>query len=270
MVRRLKKDVLTDLPKKTRREIHIDLTRKEKKELEIHFKDLEKLNAVLRSVQVASKRTREQAFKRQALISEMFRATARAKQRAVYDYVCGVVQDNADQKIIIFGFHMITLNALQNLMEQLKIPFIRIDGSTPQQERQPLVDEFQTGQPRIAILSIGACNSGLTLTACHYTIFAELTWTPSLLLQCEDRTHRIGQEEPCQYDYIIAKDTLDERVMKKIKNKNSLLQHIIDSDKQGNGFNIEQEDEYLRGDVQREEEEDARIESPRTKHARVV
>jgi len=277
MVRRLKKDVLSDLPKKIRKEVHVELTCKEKKELDEHFKELEKLNAILNKVQVANKRTRDMAFQRQSLISEMFRATARAKQRAVYDYVCGVVQDN-QQKIIIFGYHMITLDAIQNLAVKLKEPFIRIDGSTPQQDRQGLVDAFQDPKgPRLAILSIGACNSGLTLTACHYTIFAELTWTPSLLLQCEDRyvpfilffsvqiltpcffvyrTHRIGQDETCHYDYIIAKDSLDERVMKKIKNKHSLLDHIIDSKGNTNAFDINEEvevaceeDEYIQGEL---------------------
>ena len=187
MVRRLKKDVLGDLPKKIRKEVHIDLLKKEKKELEEQFVELKRLNVILQTVQVADKRTRDMAFSRQSLISEMFRSTARAKLRAVGEYVKGIIQDN-DQKIILFGFHMITLDNIQTISEQLKESFIRIDGSTPQQDRQGLVDAFQDPKgPRIAILSIGACNSGLTLTSCHYTVFAELTWTPSLLLQCEDR-----------------------------------------------------------------------------------
>ena len=147
-------------------------------------------------VTVTSEESRAKAFERQSLVSEMFRATARAKLKGVCDYVKGSCEDNADHKIILFGFHQITMDALEELVSnQLKERFIRIDGKTPQQERQPLVDAFQdpTG-PRIAILSIGACNSGLTLTACHHTVFCELTWTPSLLLQCEDRKFRVN---PC-------------------------------------------------------------------------
>jgi len=188
MVRRLKKDVLGDLPQKIRKEIHIDLTKKEKNELVHQFEELKKLNTILQNTTVANKRTRDMAFSRQALISEMFRATARAKIRGVAEYVSGVIQDNKDKKIIIFGFHMISLDNIQQLAEKLKEQFIRIDGSTAQQDRQGLVDAFQNPSgPRLAILSIGACNSGLTLTACNYTIFAELTWNPSILLQCEDR-----------------------------------------------------------------------------------
>ena len=52
------------------------------------------------------------------------------------------------------------------------------------------------------------------------------------------RTHRIGQELPCMYDYIIAEGTLDERVMSKIQTKNSLLSHIIDCNKDADNFNI--------------------------------
>ena len=184
MIRRLKKDVLKDLPNKMRRQVTIPLSKKEKKELETNFAELKQMNEVLNKVVVADQETRALAFKRQSLVSELFRCTARAKLKGVCDYVKGILQDNTDQKIILFGFHQITMNGLEELVsEQLKERFIRIDGKTPQMERQNLVDEFQDPKgPRIAILSIGACNSGITLTACHYTLFCELTWTPSLML----------------------------------------------------------------------------------------
>lgn len=184
MIRRLKRDVLRELPKKTRRQIAIPLSKKEKKELEKNFAELKQMNEVLNKVVIADQETRNLAFKRQSLISELFRCTARAKLKGVCDYVKGMLQDNMDQKIILFGYHQITMNGLEELVsEQLKERFIRIDGKTPQMERQNLVDEFQDPNgARIAILSIGACNSGITLTACHYTLFCELTWTPSLML----------------------------------------------------------------------------------------
>tara|TARA_B100000787_G_scaffold52395_2_gene37860 strand:- start:875 stop:2335 length:1461 start_codon:yes stop_codon:yes gene_type:complete len=182
MLRRLKRDVLKDLPRKMRKRVRVPLSRKESKELQEHFVKLRELNCLLSKVTVASQESRNKAFERQSLVSEMFRATARAKLKGVCDYVKGVCQDNA-HKIILFGFHQITMNALEELVSnQLKERFIRIDGKTPQLERQSLVDEFQDPNgARIAVLSIGACNSGITLTSCHYTIFCELTWTPSLM-----------------------------------------------------------------------------------------
>ena len=184
MIRRLKRDVLKDLPKKTRRQVTIPLSKKEKKELDVNFAKLKQLNEVLNKVVVADQETRNLAFQRQSLVSELFRCTARAKLKGVCDYVKGFLQDNTDQKIILFGYHQITMNALEALVsDQLNEQFVRIDGTTPQTERQGLVDAFQDpAGPRIGILSIGSCNSGITLTACHVTIFAELTWTPALML----------------------------------------------------------------------------------------
>jgi len=59
------------------------------------------------------------------------------------------------------------------------------------------------------------------------------------------RTHRIGQDSSCHYDYIIANGTLDERVMKKIQTKHSILDHIIDSKSNTDGFNIAETEEIL-------------------------
>jgi SWI/SNF-related matrix-associated actin-dependent regulator 1 of chromatin subfamily A len=264
MIRRLKKDVLKDLPRKLRKHVSVPLSGSEGKELQKHFVQLKQLNNFLNKVVVATQETRHLAFQRQSLISEMFRATARAKLKGVRDYVKGVLQDNADQKIILFGFHQITMNSLEELVRAvLKERFIRIDGKTPQMERQGLVDDFQSASgPRVAILSIGACNSGITLTACHYTIFCELTWTPSLMLQCEDRTHRIGQEQVCHYDYLCASESLDERVLNKIQSKFGLLDRIIDGKGNSDGFDI---GENL--DFERVFEEDAS--APEAKRAKV-
>lgn len=251
MIRRLKKDVLKDLPPKIRKQVSVPLSKLESKELSKHFKDLRAMNEILNKATVSTPENRDLAFQRQSLVSEMFRATARAKLKGVCEYVKGVLQDNSDQHIILFGFHQITMNSLEELIHnQIKEPFIRIDGNTPQLERQGLVDDFQAPNgPRIAILSIGACNAGITLTACHYTIFCELTWTPSLLLQCEDRTHRIGQEHVCHYDYLCAEDSLDERVLNKIQNKFGLLDQIIDEKQNADGFNISSTEEFER-DIQ--------------------
>ena len=257
MIRRLKRDVLKDLPKKTRRQITIPLSKKEKKELESNFAKLKEMNEILNKVVVADQETRNLAFQRQSLVSELFRCTARAKLKGVCDYVKGILQDNTDQKIILFGYHQITMNSLEQLIsEQLKERFIRIDGKTPQMERQSLVDAFQDKDgPRIAILSIGACNSGITLTACHYTIFCELTWTPALMLQCEDRTHRIGATQVCHYDYLCAEDSLDERVLSKIQGKFGLLDQIIDGNANKDGFDILETEAFDRVFEEEEEEE---------------
>ncbi len=84
--------------------------------------------------------------------------------------------------------------------------YIRIDGSTDSESRKKYVDEFQTNDNvRVAVLSITAANAGLTLTAAQLVIFAELFWTPGVLLQAEDRAHRIGQTDSVLVQYLVAK-----------------------------------------------------------------
>jgi len=71
---------------------------------------------------------------------------------------------------------------------------MRIDGSVPSEKRAELVNLFQNDEKcRVAILSITAASVGLTLTKAQTVIFAEYIWTPAIMVQAEDRAHRIGQ-----------------------------------------------------------------------------
>ena len=69
----------------------------------------------------------------------------------------------------------------------------------------------------MAILSITAASTGLTLTAADTVIFAELYWTPATMLQAEDRAHRVGQKNCVNIHYLIGKNTLDDFLYNKIK-----------------------------------------------------
>lgn len=84
-------------------------------------------------------------------------------------------------KFIVFAHHRVMLDAISNCLNKLKVKYIRIDGSTRQQERGEFIDEFQKKKScKVAVLSLGACNSGITLTAAELILFAELTWNPSV------------------------------------------------------------------------------------------
>ena len=85
------------------------------------------------------------------------------------------------------------LDTLEAFIVKKKVGYVRIDGSVPVEKRHHRVQAFQT-QPeiRVGILSITAASQGLTLTAASTILFAELTWTPSIMAQAEDRAHRIG------------------------------------------------------------------------------
>ena len=98
--------------------------------------------------------------------------------------------------------------------------FIRIDGSTSPKSRQEQILTFQTDPTvRIALLGITAAGVAVTLTASSTVWFAELFWTPAIMVQAEDRVHRIGQQAACRCLYFVAKGTLDEVLWKLIEKK---------------------------------------------------
>jgi SWI/SNF-related matrix-associated actin-dependent regulator 1 of chromatin subfamily A len=108
---------------------------------------------------------------------------------------------------------------------------MRIDGDTPTEKRHEYVRDFQAGKYQVAVLSMLAAGTGITLTAASHVIFAELYWVPGVLLQSEDRVHRIGQSNPCHIQYVICDNTLDSYIYKSIQHKLDTIDGCLDQRK---------------------------------------
>ncbi|XP_025871341.2 DNA annealing helicase and endonuclease ZRANB3 isoform X1 [Vulpes vulpes] len=200
MIRRLKNDVLTQLPPKVRQRIPFDLPSAAAKELNSSFEEWEKLMKAPNSG--ATKTV-------MGLITRMFKQTAIAKAGAVKDYIKMMLQ-NDSLKFLVFAHHLSMLQACTEAVIESKTRYIRIDGSVPSSERIHLVNQFQKDpDTRVAILSIQAAGQGLTFTAATYVVFAELYWDPGHIKQAEDRAHRIGQCSSVNIHYLVANGTLD-------------------------------------------------------------
>jgi len=122
-----------------------------------------------------------------------FSTTAAVKTRAASEYMGYLIECGC--KHVIFGHHQIMLDALEAKAIKMKIKHIRIDGSTPSNKREDLIKNFmENDECLVAILSITACGVGLNLTAAGTVVFSELYWVPGVMLQAEDRCHRLGSE----------------------------------------------------------------------------
>ncbi|KAM9669767.1 DNA annealing helicase and endonuclease ZRANB3 isoform 3-T3 [Dama dama] len=200
MIRRLKTEVLTQLPPKIRQRIPFDLPSAAAKELNSSFEEWEKL---MRAPYSGATETV------MGLITRMFKQTAIAKAGAVKDYIKMMLQ-NDSLKFLVFAHHLSMLQACTEAVIENKTRYIRIDGSVPSSERIHLVNQFQKDpETRVAILSIQAAGQGLTFTAATHVVFAELYWDPGHIKQAEDRAHRIGQCSSVNIHYLIANGTLD-------------------------------------------------------------
>ncbi|XP_030310503.1 DNA annealing helicase and endonuclease ZRANB3 [Calypte anna] len=204
MIRRLKSDVLTQLPPKVRQRIPFDLPQAAAKNLNTTFSEWEKLMRNLNSD--ASENHFSQVMN---LITRMYKETAIAKAGAVKDYI-KMMLENDKLKFLVFAHHLSMLQACTEAVLESEVRYIRIDGSVPSAERIHLVNQFQKDpDTRVAILSIQAAGQGLTFTAATHVVFAELYWDPGHIKQAEDRAHRIGQHSSVNVHFLIAKGTMD-------------------------------------------------------------
>lgn len=217
LIRRKKDEVLTQLPSKQRHVMWVETKASVVKRLQSKRRMFDALKESIEAQ--GDDEARAATMKLKGLQNEMYALSADAKIDSVLE-ICKVTAESG-VKFIVFAHHGSIVEKLDAYISgQLKLGIIRIDGKTPQKERQGLCRKFQEVEScRVAILSITAAGVGLTLTKATVVIFAELYWNPGSLLQAEDRAHRIGQRDSVLVKYLLAKETLDESMWATIRKK---------------------------------------------------
>ncbi|KAK3418183.1 hypothetical protein EUGRSUZ_H04132 [Eucalyptus grandis] len=226
MIRRLKREVLTQLPVKRRQQVFLDLADKDMKRINALFRELKGIKERIKAC-TSKEEAESLKFSEKNLINKIYTDSAEAKIPAVLDYLETVVE--AGCKFLIFAHHQPMMDAIHEFLLKKKVGSIRIDGSTPAVARQALVTDFQEKDAiKAAVLSIRAGGVGLTLTAASTVIFAELSWTPGDLIQAEDRAHRIGQVSSVNIYYLLANDTVDDIIWDVVQSKLENLGQVLD------------------------------------------
>lgn len=262
MCRRLKKDVLKQLPDKRRTTLILDTSKAEinktkeiiKTEVEKIVYSIKKNNYDLNSAKsfLLSKGSSQIGD----TLFEAYKLTGMSK----IESLCSWVQEKIEsglEKIIIFGHHKEFLDKLQEQIDNINIKrqnlnkktkdveshkkeigYMRIDGSTSKEKRFENQSEFQENENcNVALLSINAANSGLTLTSSNVVVMGELPWTPGVSRQAEDRVHRIGQKNNVDIYYTIAEETFDGALWNMLRNKSLIASNVLDA---GEGDKMEE------------------------------
>ena len=148
-------------------------------------------------------------------------ATGTAKASASAEYMMKELRDAPGLKVIVFAHHKNVLDAAEAALRRAGVPHIRIDGETSQTARAASVQEFQKhgSTLRAAVLSVQAAGVGITLTAATRVIFLELSFAPGLLLQAEDRVHRVGQTAPVTVTYLLSPGSADDWIWPMVARK---------------------------------------------------
>jgi SWI/SNF-related matrix-associated actin-dependent regulator 1 of chromatin subfamily A len=246
MVRRLKADVLTELPRKIRQVVELEpetaAQRKAVRAEQDYESDNDERLAELRAAVELSKAEGEDTYAAaverlkqasQIAFTEMSRVrheTAVAKLPLIIDHIKATLEDDDDRKLIVAAHHHDVIDGIMDAAAENGWKPVKITGQNSAEERQAAVDAFQNDPTaRVFVASIQAAGVGITLTAASHVIFAELDWTPGNISQMEDRAHRIGQIETVLVQHLVIAGSIDARMARTIISKQAVIESALDT-----------------------------------------
>jgi superfamily II DNA or RNA helicase len=215
VLRRLKRDVLKELPPRTDAVLHVELEESER--------------VVYDAVRAAARKDVVEKLAEGGNVLAALEALLRLRQAACHPslvpgqraessskierLVAALEQASSDgHKSLVFSQWTSFLDLIEPHLRELGIGFVRLDGQTT--DRGAIVDAFQAeGGPPILLASLKAGGTGLNLTAADHVFLVDPWWNPAAEDQAADRAHRIGQERPVMVYRMVAKDTVEERIL---------------------------------------------------------
>jgi SWI/SNF-related matrix-associated actin-dependent regulator 1 of chromatin subfamily A len=215
MVRRMKADVLNELPPKIRQIITLNgggAAVVRFNEAYAKAKAEKYVDAVNEMEFISGVPIGEMAIARHEIAME--------KVPQVIDYI-----NEFDHPVVIFAHHKDVIQALQ---EGITRECVTVVGGQPMEERQKAVDRFQSGEVDVFIGNIKAAGVGLTLTRASHVCMVELDWTPANVLQAEDRCHRMGQTDTVFVQHFTFQNSIEEHICKLIMEKQKIIEQAID------------------------------------------
>lgn len=215
MLRRLKADVLKDLPEKQRQVVPFKISGEfERREKAVVGKDFE-----------SAIETMDGAVAKFTELAEIRQEIGIAKLPQVIEFIESALEQS--DKIVLFAHHVAVVAELCKALRDYGV--VTVIGGMTAEQKQASVDEFQKGAARVFVGNIQAAGVGLTLTAASHVIFVELSWVPGEMAQAEDRCHRFGQKNSVLVQYLVAEGTLEAAMAKALIRKEKIIKKTLDS-----------------------------------------
>jgi len=131
-------------------------------------------------------------------------------------------------RALVFSQFVDHLDIIRKQLNAAKIPYQYLDGSTPPKAREEAVAAFQRGEGDLFLISLKAGGVGLNLTAADYVIHLDPWWNPAVEDQASDRAHRIGQTRPVTIYRLVAKDSIEQRIVELHQRKRNLAEGLLE------------------------------------------
>lgn len=231
ILRRLKSEVLEELPPKTEITLTVALTDEERAFYEaLRRKALEKIAST-------DGEARDKRFQILAEIMRLRRACChprlvvpdspiRSAKLDLFGEVVGELLENR-HKALVFSQFVDHLSIVREYLDRRGITYQYLDGSTPTSKRQDIVRAFQSGEGDLFLISLRAGGQGLNLTAADYVIHLDPWWNPAVEDQASDRSHRIGQQHPVTIYRLVTESTIEEKIIALHHRKRDLAESLL-------------------------------------------
>ena len=233
LLRRLKKDVLNELPEKIENTMLAELTEEQKK---LYLAYLQDIKGEIK------KEIEETGFERSRI--KILAALTRLRQLCCHpalfieNYHGGsgkmqlleeILQESIEggHRILIFSQFTGILQLVKKRLDELKIPYLYLDGSTPVNDRGYLVNSFNEGLGKVFLISLKAGGTGLNLTGADTVIHFDPWWNPAVEDQATDRSYRIGQKKSVYVMKLVARGTIEEKILALQEKKRVLIDAVI-------------------------------------------
>jgi superfamily II DNA or RNA helicase len=233
ILRRLKNQVLDDLPSRT--EIVLNVERSPQ---ETAFYEALRQNALEHLESNGPEQAGQRGMRILAEITKLRRACcnpsliqkqgapASAKLATFATTLAEVLANK--HKVLVFSQFVDHLNILRQHLEAEGISYQYLDGSTPGKKRQERINAFQAGEGDVFLISLKAGGMGLNLTAADYVIHMDPWWNPAVEDQASDRAHRIGQTRPVTIYRLVTRGTIEEKIVELHHTKRDLADRLLE------------------------------------------
>jgi len=232
VLRRTKNQVLAELPSRTEMLLHVELSREE-----MAFYEALRREAIAKLAE--SEATPGQ--KHLQVLAEIMRlrracchpslilpeTQLSSSKLQLFAEVLGDLLENR-HKALVFSQFVDHLHIIRDYLDKQGIHHQYLDGSTPAPERKKRVEAFQSGAGDVFLISLKAGGTGLNLTAADFVIHMDPWWNPAVEDQASDRAHRIGQQRPVTIYRLVAKDTIEDKIVELHHHKRDLADSLLE------------------------------------------
>lgn len=246
VLRRLKKDVLSDLPDKLEENMYAKLEGEQQKLYDAHVKRMKLLldgqteeEFKTSKIMILAELTKlRQLCCDPAMVFEDYKG-----ESAKADMCMSLIQNAVESghKILLFSQFTTMLDSLSQRLEEEKISYYMLTGSTDKETRAKLVEAFNKDETSVFCISLKAGGTGLNLTAADIVIHFDPWWNLAVQNQATDRAHRIGQKNVVNVYKLIVKGTIEENIVKLQEKKRELADQILSGESLSTGSMTKEE-----------------------------